>query len=52
MNKPKGVEPVKPVEHDAIRQQDQMSCVKCGKCWDVDDDDVPPCTTGSNENES
>lgn len=28
-----------------IRQGDQYACARCGKAWDVDDQDPPPCLT-------
>ena len=32
------------MEHDAIQYSDQMQCKNCGRAWDVNDSDVPPCT--------
>ena len=31
------------MSHDTRRHGDQYHCHKCGKQWDVDDEDVPPC---------
>ena len=30
-------------EHDPIQYSDQTRCRKCGKVWDTNDADPPPC---------
>ena len=31
--------------HDIIRHCDEYQCSKCGKSWDIKDEDPPPCLT-------
>lgn len=30
-------------EHQAIRFGNEFQCSRCGKCWHIKDEDVPPC---------
>ena len=32
--------------HEAIRYGDEYQCAKCGKAWDINDPEPPPCKTG------
>lgn len=32
-------------DHKAIQYSDEMQCARCGKAWDVNDPDPPPCLT-------
>jgi ABC-type ATPase with predicted acetyltransferase domain len=34
-------------EHEAIRYGDEYQCSKCGKAWEVNDPEPPPCKTGA-----
>lgn len=39
---------MKPVHHkNAKRYNDEMFCSHCGKSWDVNDPEPPPCKTGN-----
>lgn len=30
---------------EAYQASDQKVCTRCGTCWDMNDDDPPPCKT-------
>lgn len=34
-------------EHEAIRYGDEYQCPKCGKTWEVNDPEPPPCLTAT-----
>ena len=39
-------EGVEDMSHEAIRYGDEYQCAKCGKTWEVNDPEPPPCKTG------